>query len=139
MLMKKSKIYLLQGNFFYSHVFKENLHNLGYRDVSCFIKTSEMMKHLYNPPDIIIYDFDVDCFEGEKNLKSISVAFPKANILFSCFLSEKHLIPRFLKCGASDSFIKDQHEMKSVANMLEKICSEKIQVGEKLLENISQQ
>jgi hypothetical protein len=136
--MKKIKLCLLQGNSFYSHVFKQNLHNLGYSDISLFKNASAMLENLNNPPDVIIYDFDVDCFGGEEIVKSLSRAFPNAYLLFGCFLEESYLIPKFLQCGATNSFIKDQHEMKSVENLLENISREKIQAEEKFRVNVSQ-
>lgn len=120
--MKKSNIYLLQGNLFYSRVFKQHLHNLGYLDISIFQNASEMLENLNNPPDIIIYDFDVDCFQGEQIVKLLTETFPKACLLFSCSPTETYHIPKYIKAGAIDYFIKDQQEMKSVENILENIA-----------------
>lgn len=121
--MKESKIYLLQGNLFYSQVFKQNLHHLGYSDITIFQNASEMLEHSKTPPDLIIYDFDVDCFEGEKIVKLLTTTFNKARLLFSCYPSETHHIYNYIQAGAADCFIKDQHEMKSVADMLKNYCA----------------
>ncbi len=127
-MKEKCKIYLLQGNLFYSHIFKQNLINLGYRDVSSFNTIAECINHLDDMPDIIFYDYDVDFLDGEDVLKMIKKFYPEIYVLFSCAAEESGVVPKFLQHGAFDYFIKGQDEMRTVEELLINIIDVKKQL-----------
>jgi response regulator of citrate/malate metabolism len=120
-MKKQCKIYLLQGNLFYSYIFKQNLINLGYTDISCYNTIAECLNNIDRSPDIIFYDYDVDFLDGEEVLKMIKRFYPDIYLLFSCGPEDSPVISTFLKYGAFDFFIKGGGEMKKVESILTNI------------------
>jgi DNA-binding NtrC family response regulator len=133
----KTKIYLLQGNLFYSYIFKQNLHNMGYTDITSFNTIAECLNHLDDTPDVIFYDYDVDFMNGEEVLKMIKRFYPDIYLLFSCSPDESKVVQTFLRNGAFDYFIKGENEMKSVEDILQNIFHVKKQLRKKRLLNFS--
>ena len=134
----KCKIHLLQGNLFYSHMFKQNLINLGYRDIACFNTIAECLNHLDDAPDIIVYDYDVDFIDGEDVLKMIKKFYPHIYLVFSCAPEESGVVPKFLRHGAFDYFIKGENEMNAVEEILFNIHDGRKQLKKKSVTHLLQ-
>jgi len=118
---KDYKIYLLDDDMFYMHLFQQHLYNLGYVDVSTFNDPVSCLENLQSPPDIIFYNHGVDFLKGLEVLKLIKRRNPHIYMIFICWEDEVETVIQSLKYGAFDYFVKGENDVKNIEMVLTKI------------------
>lgn len=120
-LKKDYKIYLLDDDMFYIHIFQQHLFNLGYRDVSTFSDPFACFDKLNPVPDIIFYDHGVNFLKGLEVLKMIKRQNPDIYMIFICGHDDVETVIQSLRYGAFDYFVKGDNDVKNIENVLTKI------------------
>lgn len=120
-LKKDYKIYLLDDDMFYIHIFQQHLFNLGYTDVSTFSDPFACFDKLNPVPDIIFYDHGVNFLKGLEVLKMIKRQNPDIYMIFICGQDDVETVIQSLRYGAFDYFVKGDNDVKNIENVLTKI------------------
>lgn len=120
-LKQLDKIYLLDDNMFYIHIFQQHLVNLGYSDIAIFNSPGECSNQLNPPPDIIFYVYGENFLEGLEVLKMIKRHTPDICMVFISGPDNAETVIQSLKYGAFDYFIKGDDDAKNIELVLKKI------------------
>jgi len=115
------KIYLLDDDIFYMHLFQQHLHNLGYRNITTFSDPLICLENLQTPPDIIFYSHGADFLQGLDVMKLIKRHNPDIYMIFICWADEVETVIQSLKYGAFDYFVKGENDSKNIEMVLTKI------------------
>ncbi len=119
--MTSLKIFLVEDDPFFGEALKYHLKLNPDFYVHLFKTGKECMNHLYLNPDIICLDFGLPDIKGDKLLKLIQETNNKIPIIIISGQEEIEVAVNFLKSGAKDYIIKNEHTKDILWNSIIKI------------------
>jgi len=119
--MTSLKIFLVEDDPFFGEALKYHLKLNPDFYVHLFKTGKECMSHLYLKPDIICLDFGLPDIKGDKLLKLIQETNNKIPIIIISGQEEIEVAVNFLKSGAKDYIIKNEHTKDILWNSIIKI------------------
>jgi len=121
LLMKYLKIFLIEDDLFFGESLKYHLKLNPDFDIHIFKTGKECISNLYLKPDIICLDFGLPDITGDKLLKRIQETNNKIPIIIISGQEEIEVAVNFLKSGAKDYIIKNEHTKDILWNSINKI------------------
>lgn len=121
----KIKIFIVDDELFYLHVFKQNVLNLGYENVTTYDNGLDCINNLNKKPDVIFLDYNMGDMSGYEVLKKVKRIDP--NIYVVMISSQDEIEPAIesLKHGAFDYIQKGDSEQKKIKDVLHRILEVK--------------
>jgi DNA-binding NtrC family response regulator len=115
------KIFLIEDDTFFGEALKYHLKLNPEFDVHLFKTGRECLTNLYLKPDVICLDFGLPDIKGDKLLKRIQETNNKIPIIIISGQEEIEIAVDFLKSGAKDYIIKNEHTKDILWNSIIKI------------------
>ena len=115
------KIFLIEDDAFFGETLKYHLKLNPNYDVYLFKTGKECLNNLYQKPDIICVDFNLPDITGDKLLKRIQENNNKIPIIVISGQEDIEVAVDFLKSGAKDYIIKNEHTKDILWNSILKI------------------
>lgn len=116
--MKPLKIFVVDDDLFYLHLFKQHLFNLGFEDVHLFENGVDCLIHLFRKPDIIFLDYDMEKYSGQEVLKKIKQHNPNVMVVVISAQQDAGTAHDLLKHGAFEYLQKGNNEFSKIAPLL---------------------
>lgn len=125
---KTTKIFLVDDDLFSLNVYRQNLENLGYKDVSLFLNGTICLNNLHQKPTIVFLDHNMDDLNGFEVLKKIKRYDPNIYVVIISAQESMKIAIDALKYGAFDYIIKGDNESEKMKNVLLRIESIKNEI-----------
>lgn len=119
--MKSLKIYLIEDDPFFGETLRYHLRLNPDYDVHLFQTGKECIENLYKKPDIICLDFGLPDISGDKLLKKIQEINNSIPIIIISGQDDIEVAVNFLKSGARDYIVKNNHTKDILWNSIIKI------------------
>ena len=119
--MKPLKIYLVEDDPFFGESLKYHLKLNPEYDIYLFQTGKECIENLYKKPDIICLDFGLPDISGDKLLMKIQEINNTIPIIIISGQDDIEVAVNFLKSGAKDYIVKDNHTKELLWNSIIKI------------------
>lgn len=119
--MTPLKIFLIEDDPFFGEALKYHLKLNPDFDIHLFKNGKECISNLYLKPDIICLDFGLPDITGDKLLKRIQETNNKIPIIIISGQEEIEVAVDFLKSGAKDYIVKNEHTKDILWNSIIKI------------------
>jgi DNA-binding NtrC family response regulator len=138
--MNSIKIFLIEDDPFFGEALKHHLKLNPDFDVHLFKTGKECLNNLYLKPDIICLDFGLPDTTGDKLMAKIQETNNKIPIIIISGQEEIEVAVNFLKSGAKDYIIKNEHTKDLLWNAIIKIREnlDLVQEIEELKEQLEQ-
>jgi DNA-binding NtrC family response regulator len=118
-----AKIFLVDDDLFSLNVYRQNLENLGYNDISLFLNGTICLNNLHQKPTIVFLDHNMDDLNGFEVLKKIKRYDPNIYVVIISAQESMKIAIDALKYGAFDYIIKGDNESDKMKNVLLRIES----------------
>ena len=115
------KIFLLDSDPFCLNIDKQQLANIGYRNVTQFTNASDCLDRLVEKPDIIFLDYRMDTVTEPGILKRIKKFNPDIYVIFTTAPEDVEMVLNSLKYGAFDYAVKKDNGLERVGKILSTI------------------
>ena len=134
------KIFLIEDDAFSGEALKYHLKLNPDFDVHLFKTGKECLTNLYQKPDIICLDFGLPDITGDKLMEKIRETNNKTPIIIISGQEEIEVAVSFLKAGAKDYIVKNEHTKDLLWNAIIKIKEnlDLVQEVEELKEQLEQ-
>jgi DNA-binding NtrC family response regulator len=134
------KIFLIEDDAFFGEAIKYHLQLNPDFDVHLFQTGKDCISNLYQKPNIICLDFGLPDITGDKLLKKIHEINNKIPIIIISGQEEIEVAVDFLKSGAKDYIVKNNHTKDLLWNSIIKIRENQqlVQEVEELKERLEQ-
>lgn len=119
--MKALKIFLVEDDSFMGELLKHHLSLNPDYEISLFKSGKECLNNLHHKPDIISIDFGLPDMNGDILLKKIHDVNKNMPVIVISGQEEISVAVNFLKQGAKDYIIKDDHTKDMLWNSILKI------------------
>ncbi|MFI0490698.1 sigma-54-dependent transcriptional regulator [Flavobacterium sp.] len=128
--MSPLKIFLIEDDPFFGEALKYFLKQNPDFDVYLFKSGKECLSNLYKKPDIICLDFGLPDITGDKLLKKIQETNDKIPVIIISGQENIEVAVDFLKSGAKDYIVKNEHTKDILWNSIGKIRENLVLVNE---------
>lgn len=105
----------------YNSFIRNYLESKGFTNLRMFFDGSTCLERLYQLPDIIILDFQMDDVNGLDVLKQIREFDPDINVIFLSGQNDVDVAVDSLKYGSIDYLIKDDETLINLTKVIDKI------------------
>ncbi len=119
--MKNFKIFIVEDDAFFGEMMRFHLQLNPDYDVHLFTTSKECLSNLYLNPAIVCLDFGLPDIQGDELLKKILEYDPKLPIIIISGQEDIEVAINFLKSGAKDYIIKNEHTKEMLWNSIIKI------------------
>lgn len=119
--MDTLKIFVVDDDIYYLHLFQQHLLNIGYEQISLFENGTDCLKALNEKPDIIFLDHNMDTMSGYEVLKKIKRFDPNMYVVMVSGQEDIKSAVDALKHGAFDYIQKGDDEMTKIKDVIVKI------------------
>lgn len=119
----QTKIFLVDDDLFSLNVYRQNVENLGYNDVSLFLNGTICLNNLHQKPTVIFLDHNMDDLNGFEVLKKIKRYDPNIYVVIISAQENMKVAIDALKYGAFDYIIKGDNESEKMKHVLLRIES----------------
>lgn len=121
-IMKKLfKVFLVDDDIFSLNIYRQELENIGIKDISLFLNGRICLNNLHLKPKVIFMDHDMDEMTGFEVLKKIKRVDPSIYIIIVSAQENMKIAVDSLKHGAFDYLIKGDNEAEKMKQVLERI------------------
>ncbi len=128
--MSPLKIFLIEDDPFFGEALKYFLKQNPDFDIYLFKSGKECLSNLYKKPDIICLDFGLPDITGDKLLKKIQETNDKIPVIIISGQENIEVAVDFLKSGAKDYIVKNEHTKDILWNSIGKIRENLVLVNE---------
>ncbi len=128
--MTSLKIFLIEDDAFFGEALKYHLKLNPDFDVHLFKSGKECLNNLYKKPDIICLDFGLPDITGDILLKKIQETNNKIPIIIISGQEDIEVAVNFLKAGAKDYIVKNEHTKDILWNCIGKIRENLVLINE---------
>lgn len=115
------KIFIVDDDEFYQYLFQQHLLSQGYKDITIFSSGYDCLGNLYEKPDVIFLDHNMDTISGYEVLKKIKRFDPNIYVVMVSAQEKIKTAVDSLKHGAFDYLQKGVDEENNIKRVLEKI------------------
>ncbi len=119
--MTTVKIFLIEDDSFFGEALKYHLKLNPDFEVYLFSSGKECLSNLHKRPDIICLDFGLPDINGDQLLKKIQETNSKVPIIIISGQEDIEIAINFLKSGATDYIVKNEHTKDILWNTIVKI------------------
>jgi DNA-binding NtrC family response regulator len=119
--MSLIKIFLVEDDAWMGELYKHHLSLNPDYEISLFKTGKECLNNLYTKPDIISIDFGLPDMTGDALLKKIHEVNKNIPVIVISGQEDISVAVNFLKAGARDYIIKDEHTKEMLWNSILKI------------------
>ncbi len=119
--MTTIKIFLIEDDSFFGEALKYHLKLNPDFEVYLFSSGKECLSNLHKRPDIICLDFGLPDINGDQLLKKIQETNSKVPIIIISGQEDIEIAINFLKSGATDYIVKNEHTKDILWNTIVKI------------------
>lgn len=123
--MQNLKIFVVDDDLYYLHLFGQYLSNLGCLRVTTFENGTDCLLQLEQQPDVIFLDYQMDTLTGYEVLKKIKRHNPNIYVVMISAQDQIKPVVDALKHGAFDYLQKGDNEPQKVKEVLERILDVK--------------
>lgn len=119
--MNDLKIAVVDDDVFYLNIFKQNLLNLGFENVTIYESGIELLNNIESRPELVFLDYSMEDMSGEEVLNKIKRFDP--NIFVVIVSAQEGIQPAIdtLKQGAFDYLQKGENELKRIKDVIQNI------------------
>ena len=126
------KIFVIDDDIFTAEVYNQSLKNFGYYDTYYFSNGDSCIEGLYDKPNIVLLDDEIDGESCIATLKQIKLLDPSIYVIvLSSDRGVKNKLET-LQFGAFDFLIKDKNVCAKIANVIDHI----LKISENLRKSI---
>ena len=115
------KIFVVDTDPFCLNIYKQQLANIGYRNVRPFTNAPECLDNLVEKPDVVFLDYRMDVVAELGILKRIKKFNPDIYVVFTSTPEDVETVTNSLKHGAFDFAIKKDSGLERVGKILSTI------------------
>jgi DNA-binding NtrC family response regulator len=115
------KFFIVDDDVFCRSIYEQYLNNINYTDITCFSNGSDCLEQLYQNPDIIFLDHNMEDLTGFEVLKKIKRFNPNIYVVMVSGQENMKTAIDSLKYGAFDYVIKESTVCEKIALVIEKI------------------
>ncbi|RNA61982.1 response regulator [Chryseobacterium nematophagum] len=130
------KLFIVDDDRFCANVYEKYLKNHNYENISYFSNGEECLDELYNNPDIIFLDYNMDDLNGFEVLKKIKRYNPNIYVIMVSGQESIDTAVNALKYGAFDYLVKDENVCKRMKETVEKIIKIKEEMSQNKLRGV---
>jgi polysaccharide export outer membrane protein len=123
--MNDFKIFVLDDDIFYLNLFKQQLINLGFENVTTYETGNELISNIHENPDIIFIDYNMDDMPGDEVLNKIKRYNPDIFVVVVSGQDGIKTAVELLKQGAFDYLQKGDDELNKIKDVIQKITEVK--------------
>ncbi|URC11713.1 response regulator [Flavobacterium sp. B183] len=122
------KFFLVDDDFFCANLYKQYLINMNYSDITHYSNGNDCINNLYQNPDIIFLDHNMEDISGFEVLKKIKRYNPNIYVIMISGQENIKTAVDALKYGAFDYVIKGSDVEERVVEVITKIITVKEQL-----------
>lgn len=122
------KIFIVDDDAFCANVYEQHLRNCHYKDITFYDNGNDCMLHLYQNPDIILLDHNMEDITGFEVLKKIKRYNPNVYVIMVSGQDNIKTAVDALKYGAFDYVIKDNEACDKIIHLINKVARVKEQL-----------
>ncbi|KIC62204.1 response regulator [Chryseobacterium taiwanense] len=124
------KFFIVDDDKFCATVYEQYLKNLHYEDITSFSNGEECLDELYQKPDIIFLDHNMEDLNGFEVLKKIKRYDPNIYVIMVSAQENIDMAVTALKYGAFDYLVKDANVCEKITEATEKILKIKEEISQ---------
>lgn len=117
------KVFVVDGDPFYSNIFSQYLYNFGLEDVTLFEHENGALVRLDEQPLVVFLDDHEDDLKSKEVIKCIKMHDPNIYVVTLTAREDMKTAVNSLKYGALDCIWKGYDEEKKLGEILKKITS----------------
>lgn len=125
------KFFIVDDDRFCASVYEQYLRNSGYEDITYFENGESCLDELYQKPDIIFLDHNMEDLTGFEVLKKIKRYDPNIYVIMVSGQENIDTAVNALKYGAFDYLVKDAHVCDKMSETIDKI----LRIKEEMTQN----
>jgi len=129
------KFFIVDDDVFCSTVYEQYLRNQHYNNIISFTSGEECLDELYQKPDIIFLDHNMEEMNGFEVLKKIKRYDPNIYVIMVSAQENIMTAVDALKYGAFDYLVKDADVCEKMAQTIKKIINIKEEISQNKLKN----
>jgi CheY-like chemotaxis protein len=117
------KIFLVDDNRYYVKLLEKQLNNMGFTNTYIFNSGEQCLENLFQYPDIILLDHNMDEMDGLEVLRKIKSYDPNIHVIFLSGQDKMDVALNALKYGAFDYVIKGDGDAEKIKTLIPKLTS----------------
>ena len=121
MNLKDLKIFVVDDDVFHLRMMRQILTSSGWQDVHIMENGITCLDRLYDRPDVIFLDHQMDTYNGYEILRKIKRFDPNIFVVMVSSQEEIHTAVQTLKYGAFDYIQKDRNLRENILTTLDRI------------------
>lgn len=133
---RKLKFFIVDDDRFCANVYEQYLKNYNYEDITYFSSGEECLDELYQKPDIIFLDHNMEELNGFEVLIKIKRYDPNIYVIMVSAQESIETAINALKYGAFDYLVKDANVCEKMTKTIEKISMIKEEISHKKFRGI---
>ncbi|CAA7195217.1 response regulator [Chryseobacterium potabilaquae] len=130
------KLFIVDDDRFCANVYEKYLKNHNYENITYFSNGEECLDELYNKPDIIFLDYNMEDLNGFEVLKKIKRYNPNIYVIMVSGQESIDTAVNALKYGAFDYLVKNNNVCKKMKETIEKIVMIKEEISQNKLRGV---
>ncbi|RMZ60215.1 response regulator [Chryseobacterium nematophagum] len=130
------KLFIVDDDRFCANVYEKYLKNHNYENITYFSNGEECLDELYNKPDIIFLDYNMEDLNGFEVLKKIKRYNPNIYVIMVSGQESIDTAVNALKYGAFDYLVKNNNVCKKMKETIEKIVMIKEEISQSKLRGV---
>lgn len=119
------KVFLVDDDPFCLALYEQHLKNHGINDITTFENGTQCLNQLYQNPDVILLDHNMDILNGVEVLRKIKRVNPDIQVVFISGQNDVAVAVNSLKYGAFDYVVKGNDDLKKLETVLKKVVEVK--------------
>ncbi|MBN2348813.1 MAG: response regulator [Bacteroidales bacterium] len=126
--MKQSKyplIFIVDGNKNYRRLVMNSLMAIDYNNIEEYATGRQCLENLYQAPDIVIQEYNLDDINGLELLKKMKINRPHTDFIFLSSQSDTDVVASILKSGAVDYIAKTKYAIGRLAQKIDQLITSK--------------
>lgn len=115
------KIFIVEDDIFFGQLLRHHMEANPDYEIHLFHNAKQCLSHLYLAPEVICLDFELPDLPGNILLKKIKETHPHVPIIIISGQDDIEVAIDFLKCGAQDYIVKNNHTKELLWNSILKV------------------
>ena len=119
------KFFIVDDDPFYRMLYRQHLHNLGYKNNILFDNGTDCINSISEQPDIILVDFNMLNCNGIEVIQKVKQNKPDIFMVLISSQTDPSIMNQAIDSGAFDYVVKGEKDLEMISNSIRKIIKRK--------------
>lgn len=124
--LENIKVFIVEDDPLYRALIKHRINSIGIYNILLFSSGESCLKMLYEKPDILLIDYELENMSGIDLLKIIKIEIPESKVIFISSTNNSKIISQAINNGAIDYIEKNFNALGKLEILIMKLIQSNI-------------